>query len=210
MSENIAEQFAKQRRQLLTFTFVLAAIHGLDVDVERKIDASGLTLNVARIDWLILCLWVAWVYSLYRYWIYSRALPSEDAVAKRETFCVEEAVKLVTPGFLERVRNGKTYSTAISDVHHAQLVANNTTRLAIRGDGGAILKGLHLQSIDTNGSPTGPSVAVTLDVNSAHLRTARRRAARRLALVYPAFTTRTLPYFLATLAPIGALVGWLT
>ena len=66
VSKDQRELIFKQRRLLLTLTFILTAIHAADVTLGDSIPALGVVGKVGK-PWVVVAgLWVAWAYSLYR------------------------------------------------------------------------------------------------------------------------------------------------
>jgi len=92
----------KQRRLLLTFSFALAAIHALDVQLSGNVTAQGLVLTFQHPQVLVIVLWIAWPWSLWRYWQYERhyadgvLFTAREAVAMR--ICEGEITKRIQEG----------------------------------------------------------------------------------------------------------------
>jgi hypothetical protein len=96
----------KQRRLLLGFTFLLAAIHGLDVDVGSSVTVQGIVLSFKHAWLLVAALWVAWVWAVWRYWQYERSFSSAALYNDRQRLRTQRAVLAVTDGIYAAAQRG--------------------------------------------------------------------------------------------------------
>lgn len=71
-----AAELKVHRRLPLGFTFLLAAIHGLDVRLGTTVSVQGLVLDFNHPWLLIVSAWAAWAWSLWRYWQHERLYSS--------------------------------------------------------------------------------------------------------------------------------------
>lgn len=198
-----AELF-RQRRMLLVLTFLLAAIHGLDVEIGTTVSAQGLVLTFKRPDLLLVSIWIAWVWSLYRYWQYQRTYTVHG---------LESARQLVGRPLITAAVD-KVIHEAIDAGQYSNRGLQPGDRVSCSSSSGHPLhypdsdRELQFQSLTMhkreNGKLTQPVSGggnCTLDTQTVSR--IRREAERKVRLKYPFFTDVVAPYYFALLAPVA-------
>lgn len=204
-----------QRRLLFTFTFVLLAIHLLNVKIAPSATVQGLVLTFERPWLLVVAAWVSWVWAFWRYWQQerqfsltayesSRYYAYRDAASVSVTFRLQEEVdrgtfesRGVKRGTPIRARVSFDFSTEMFDfpagAHHFTSVS------------------LDAQTPDRSGwSQVAGGANCELDAND--MAKVRRRAEASLKVRNPYFADIRLPYWIALLAPCAGifdLARWL-
>ncbi len=198
----------KQRRLLLILTFLLAAIQGADVTLGPSAQAVGLILEIGKPRVIVTALWVGWVYALYRYWLYYRALPHAAIATVRERLLVKHAAKLSEPGFAKLLRRNVQRGVGLPDLVHIRVVAQNDSRLILdKTTGGGAVTRAYAQSYDpATGDPVGPSVDVAPSVSPKMVKRAKRHARAEFFAAHPYATDFVAPFWIAMLAPLAGAI----
>jgi len=199
-----------QRRLLLTFTFLLAAIHGLDVNIGRQISMQGLVLDIEHTKLLIGAIWAAWIWSCWRYWQHERLYSSSDYFkARRTAFTIaarkavfSELERQVAAGlYSERgLPPGQDYS--VSPVEGAWI--SSADRPDATWSSPKVEIWIAATAPDTKNRKLEGGGNCTFSREEAA--TLKRDVERELRLRYPHFADVKLPYALALIAPLAGLV----
>jgi hypothetical protein len=190
----------RQRRLLLVLTFVLTAIHGLDVEIGTTVTAQGLVLTFKRPDLLLVSLWTAWAWSLYRYWQYQRMHTVRGLESARQL----EGRPLIQAAVEEVLQK------AIDAGQYAERGLKPGDRVACSSASGEsfhlpdcdrelVYPNLHLHKLERRAIPVTGGGNCTLDVRT--VRRIRRETERKVRMKYPFFTDIFVPYYFALLAP---------
>jgi hypothetical protein len=194
----------RQRRMLLSLTFLLAAIHGLDVKLGTTMSTQGLVLTFERPGLLLLSLWIAWGWGLYRYWQHQRLYAAPWLEASRQAEgrpLVKSAVEKVINEAIDKgqyatrgLNPGDRVNCSLSDGKPLYLPSfdedANFTSLTLRKVGDS-------KAVEGGGNCTLPPAVV---------RRIRSETSRRVVLKYPFFTDLFAPYVLALFAPVALAI----
>jgi hypothetical protein len=202
----------KQRRLLLGFTFVLAAIHGLDVDVGSSVTVQGIVLSFKHAWLLVVALWIAWIWAVWRYWQYERSFSSAALEGDRHRLRSQRARQAVQNGIYAAAQRGDyadrglgpRQGFTVSDSGPGPLTAPRDDRL----------EEWTWTNLQVAIGQPDPGMPLTLLKGGANFRlekaevsAIKRSVDAELLLKHPHFADWKAPYLLMWLAPLAGLVA---
>lgn len=200
----------RQRRLLLATTFALVAFHYLRATLSQEIatpivdfkyDASRFEVGMA--------LWVTWVWSLVRYRQYERAFRNDALEQHRARVTSSVCLKSVTKRLQRAVTDGAYAKRGVTPDHAIEATLSP--------------EGVLTPFLEANGAWTFPNLTARFRTPSSNdwtwlqggancsfdpdeVAALRRTIERQLMTDYPHFTDFRIPYFIASMAPLSAIV----
>jgi hypothetical protein len=200
----------KQRRLLLGFTFVLAAIHALDVEIGDNVTAQGLVLTFKHPGFLVAALWVAWAWSCWRYWQYERSFGKFTFALDRQRLYDERVRAAVTRGIETAANRGDYADRGLPPGERISVSSPGTGPLTTPPGNE---REWFFRDLDVWIGEPQPGMPMKQLKGGANYRLERaevdaikRSAETELLLKYPHFADWKAPYFLLWLAPIAGLI----
>lgn len=199
-----------QRRLLLSFTFLLAAIHGLEVTIGKSISVQGLVLDMEHPKLLIVALWAGWLWSIWRYWQHERLYSSATFHDARRVAYDQIARKAIFSA-LERAVEAGTYSSRglrPGQKFHTSPIEGNW--ISTSDESGEVWSFPNIEVWIVADSPDTKNRKLEGGANCTFSReeaaTLKRDVERELRLRHPHFADVKLPYALAAIAPVAGLI----
>lgn len=200
----------KQRRLLLTFTFLLAAVHLLDVKLSGSANVQGLVATFKHPWAIVVALWLAWAWSWWRYWqhehVHRRSAVMNDLVAQARPLvqkAISAAIKQAAASGLYADRgvdpDDKVWGSG-TDAHGSGPDINWDDREWEFPN----VQVHHAKPGEQQGKLLQGGANCTLDTRE--VRRIKRTARRSVLIADTNFADWKVPYFLLWLAPAAALV----
>lgn len=205
-------ELLKQRRLLLSFTFILTAIHLLDVELGGSVTVQGLVLTFKHSWLIVLSLWIAWAWSVWRYWQYESSYRGHTFLYDRmreydrqaQISVVSALRKAIEQGQYgdRRLRSGEPIH--VSDASGGQLAAARGNEkewefLNLEVSIGAPAPGMPMRKLDGGANCTLDAQKVT---------EIKRAVEADLRVKHPYYADWKAPYLLLWLAPISGLIAF--
>lgn len=197
----------RQRRLLLSFSFALAAIHILDVQLSGNVTAQGLVLTFKHPQILVYVLWLAWPWSLWRYWQYEKVYRDTALEVARMAIATRMTEEAITKGIQERVRVG-AYKQRVNPTATiiAKIPIGETFTPTLYSQDTWVFPNASLYVVDERGGEQGPvDGGANYSLDSQEVAAIKRSMVRELTRRHPSFADFKAPYWLAMTAPFGGV-----
>ena len=202
----------KQRRLLLGFTFLLAAIHGLDVDIGTSVTVQGVVLSFKHAWLLVATLWVAWAWAVWRYWQYERSFTSHTLSAERLQLWSDRAAMAVKSGIFAAVQRGDYADRLLPPGEGFDVSDPRTGPVMAPAD--VRLEEWMWPNLEVSIGQPAPGMprkmlqgGANFRLGKAEVAAIKRAVEAELLLKHPHFADWKAPYWLMWLAPLAGLIA---
>lgn len=198
---------AKQRRSLMIFSLILAAIYGADMELGRQVQAQGLVAQIGRPWVLIAGLWAGWAYSYYRYWLHFRAAKPRGIEVPLNDIRVLKIRAFLAKHGRELARSGRIQVSSKIMLDHAYIGYQGYQHDGESLKHGSQAVGIMIHNTDPKtGDAVGQTENAIFKFTTGEWRGINRKTKLDFRMRHPHTTDFVAPFYIALAAPIAGIV----
>ncbi len=200
----------RQRRLLLAATFALVAFHFLRATLSQHVSTPIVDLDYQATRFQVgFALWSTWAWGLIRYYQYEKSFTNDALDQHRAQATERVCVRAISIALQQAVDEGSYRNRNLMPGTKIEILTSTALQFQpLNQTTGWVFPSIPVKYMDPSGDWNWLDGGANLSFTSEETIRLQRAIEIRLFRDYPHFTDFKVPYVIAALAPIAALVDF--